>query len=317
MVEEVSVRTVTKRVRSIASAGLSGFFAPYIASDLRGTGAIGGGLGIAEAVIAEVSVDFSHSNELVVVNRINGYYVDSCLANYIAEKVFSTAGKNVGKVYIDQKISVPIGGGYGTSGGSAVAITFALAKALDMLADFNSVAEIAHEADIVCKSGLGTVVGILKPCNGIVLVSKPGGPEIAEINCIPMKPNLLALTAFYRPISKNSILVNSKDLEKVKTIGLETLRRIEANPTPENFIDNCYQFALETELLTPRIRHIVELLREVDGVLGASMNMIGEALFAIVNEYAIDKALEIIKKTAPLWVYMWKPSVNSVHVEEL
>ncbi|MEM2627797.1 MAG: hypothetical protein QW775_06065, partial [Ignisphaera sp.] len=291
--------------------------APYIASDLRGTGAIGGGLGIAEAVVAEVSVDFSHSSELMIVNRINGHYVDSCLANYIVKKVFSIAEKNSGgKVYIDQKISVPIGGGYGTSGGSAVAITFALAKALNVLTDFSNVAEIAHEADIVCKSGLGTVVGILKPCKGIVLVSKPGGPGVAEIKCIPMRPGLLALTAFYKPISKNSILVNSKDLEKIKAIGLETLRRIEANPTPENFIDNCYQFALETELLTPKIRYVVELLRGVDGVLGASMNMVGEALFAIVNEYAIDKALEIIKKTDPLWVYMWEPGVDSLHVEE-
>ncbi|MEM0027549.1 MAG: hypothetical protein QXT53_05960 [Ignisphaera sp.] len=306
-----------RRVRSTASAGISGFFAPHIASDLRETGAVGGGLGVAKAIVVEVSVDLSHSDGLVVVNRINGSYIDGCLARYIAERIFAIAGRKGGRVYIDQRISVPIGGGYGSSGGSAVAIAFALAKALDIPIDFDDVAEIAHEADIVCKSGLGTVVGVLKPCDGIVLVSKPGGPRIAEVRCIPMEPNLTALTAFYRPIPKNSILSSSDHLEKVRAIGLETLKRIEASPTPENFIRSCYQFALETGFLTPKIRQVIELLQEIDGVIGASMNMVGEALFAIVYDYAVDKALEIIEKTSPVWVYRWRPGVNSVQVEEL
>lgn len=311
------MRVLINKVRSIVSAGLSGFFAPYITSDLRDTGAIGGGLGIADAIVAEVSVDLSHDDGLVVVNRVNGYYVESCLARYIAERIFTLAGVGSGKVYIDQRISVPIGGGYGTSGGSAIAITFALAKALSILADFNTLAEIAHEADIVCKSGLGTVVGILKPCNGIVLVSKPGGPGVAEVKCIPIEPSLLALTAFYRPIPKNSILGNPGDLEKVKAIGLETLRKIEVNPTPENFITNCYLFSLETGLLTPKIKHVIEITQNIEGVLGVSMNMIGEAVFALVKDYAIDKTLEIIKKTNPIWIHVWRPSVKSIHVEEL
>ncbi|MEM1644632.1 MAG: hypothetical protein QXL96_01970 [Ignisphaera sp.] len=308
---------MVNKIRSIVSAGLSGFFAPYITSDLRNTGAIGGGLGIADAIVVEVSIDFNYGNGLAVINRINDYYVESCLAKYIAKRLYTLAGIGNGKVYIDQKISVPIGGGYGTSGGSALAITFALAKALNIPVDFNNLAEIAHEADIVCGSGLGTVVGILKPCNGIVLVSKPGGPGVAEVKCIPVGPSLLALTAFYRSIPKNSVLGNPRDLEKVKAIGLETLRKIEANPTPENFIANCYMFALETGLLTPKIKQVIELTQNIEGVLGVSMNMIGEAIFVLVKDYVIDKTLEIIKKTNPVWVHVWKPSVKPIYVEEL
>lgn len=305
------------KVKSIASAGLSGFFAPHIVYNLAETGAIGGGLGISNAVEASVAVELAKGNGITIVNKVNGEYLDGCIAKYIAEKILTIAGVESCRIFIDQKISVPIGGGYGTSGGSAVAIAFALAKALDITVDFNEIAEIAHEADIICKCGLGTVVGIIKPCNGIVLVVKPGGPKVAEVRCIPIKPRVVALTAFYRPIPKNTILTNTSDLEKVKNIGIETLKRIEKNPTPENFIENCYWFAVETKLMTHRIRQIIDTLKKVDGFLGGSMNMVGEAFFTLVEEKAVEEVLAIVKKSNPLWVNVWSPSVGYIRVEKI
>lgn len=307
------------RARSIVSAGLSGFFAPYIDADPRRTGAIGGGLGIADAISADVAVRLGGSNDVIISNKINGSEVDSCLARYIVKKMFELAGVRGGEIYIEQRISVPIGGGYGTSGGSAVAIAFATAKALriDIDREFNTVAEIAHEADIICKSGLGTVVGVINQCEGIVLVSKPGGPGVAEVSCIGMDHNLVALTAFYNPISKNSILANVKDLERIKILGLETLRRIEFDPTPENFMANCRRFALETGFVTKRIEQIIDLLIRIEGILGVSMNMIGEAIFAILDRNSLSKALEVVNRTHPKWVYIWRPSVKSIMIEDM
>lgn len=306
-----------RRVRAVVSAGLSGFFAPHITQNLAETGAIGGGLGIPDAVEAEVVVELGSSDGVVIVNKVNGGYLDGCIARYIAGKILGIASIKNCRIYIDQSISVPIGGGYGTSGGSAVAIAFALAKALDLDMDFNDIAEVAHEADIVCKCGLGTVVGIIKPCNGVVLVAKPGGPKVAEVRCIPIESGVVALTAFYKPIPKNTILTNPSDLEKVKMIGLETLKRIEDNPTPENFIENCYRFAIETNFITPRVKYVIDMMKKVKGCIGGSMNMIGEAVFAFIEEESVDEVVDVVKKTNPLWIYVWRPSVSYVKVEEI
>ncbi|MEM0490016.1 MAG: hypothetical protein QXH73_02225 [Ignisphaera sp.] len=307
----------TVKVKARASSGLSGFFVPHITGSLETTGAAGGGLGIDSAITVEISLEALDRSQgsVALLNIINGVEVNSCLARYIVEKILSISEEKSNRIIIKQSISVPIGGGYGTSGGSAVAISFALAKALNVPLDFYTITEIAHEADIVCKTGLGTVVGIMKPCNGITIVRKPGGPRYAEIMCIPIDDSLLALTAFYKPIPKNTILTNLEDLEKVRAIGLETLRKIELNPTPETFIDNCYRFAIESKIMTPTVRNTIELLNKVEGVIGASMNMIGEALFALIDKNVVDNAVEAVMTTNPKWVYIWRPNNNGIDIE--
>lgn len=304
-----------RKVKSAVAAGLSGFFAPYITDKLETTGAIGGGLGIDKAVTAEISVDLDYDNGVLVVNNINGIEVESCLAQYIVEKIFGISGLDSGWIRINQTISVPIGGGYGTSGGSALAISSAMARALNLPLDLYTIAEVAHEADIVCKTGLGTVVGIMRPCNGIVLVVEPGGPRHARVVCIPLDSSIIGLTAFYRPIPKSAVLSSLSDLSKIKEIGFEILRKIEREPTPETFIENCYRFAIESGLMTPTVKNAIELLNKVEGALGSSMNMIGEALFALIDRNAVEKALEIVKTTKPSWIWVWKPSISGVHIE--
>lgn len=301
-----------RRVRTIAPAGLSGFFAPYLTNRLETTGAIGGGLGIDRAISVEVSIELDSCKRIYVYNYINNAIVESCIARYIAERLFQYANLFSGIIHINQNISVPIGGGYGTSGGSALAIAFAIARALDLSLDFYTITEIAHEADIICRSGLGTVSGITKPCNGITIVVKPGGPIYSEVLCIPLDSSILAVTAFYNPISKNNILSNHSDLATITKIGFETLKRIKENITPENFMDNCYRFAIESKLITPRIRCVIELLKKVDGVIGVSMNMIGEAIFALVDKNSIEKSLEILKETKPRWTHVWRPTTSSI-----
>ncbi|RLG80292.1 MAG: hypothetical protein DRO13_04070 [Thermoprotei archaeon] len=304
-----------KRARARAAAGLSGFFAPHIAGTLRETGAIGGGLGIDGAVKADIAVELGEKQEIVVRNVINGEELDSCIARYIVEKLFAEAGVPGGRVHIEQEIAVPIGGGYGTSGASALAIAYALSRALGLASTPDTVAEIAHEADIVCKTGLGTVVGIMQPCRGITLVAKPGGPGLALVKCIPLDQSLRAITAFYAPIPKNSILTSRIQLERVRKEGLAVLKSIEENPSPENFMEQCRSFAKKTGLITPRIERVLASLRSVEGVIGASMNMIGEAVFALVYADRVEDALAALSKTKPEWMHTWQPGSSGVVVE--
>lgn len=303
-------------IRIKNASGLSGFFAPHITNNLETTGAIGGGLGIDKAISARIFLDLNYEG-IDVVNYVNGSKIESCLAKYIVEKILSFTKLNKGRIIIEQNIFVPIGGGYGTSGGSAVAISFAIAKALKLSLDFYSIAKIAHEADIICRTGLGTVVGIIKPCNGITIVAKPGGPGYAEVMCIPIDNSLTALTAFYKPVSKSFILSNLTNLKKIEVIGIKTLNNILQNPTPENFIENCYNFTIETNLLTPTVKHAIDLLKKIDGVVGVSMNMIGEAIFALIDKNVVDKTVEILRKTNPSWIYVWKPGCNGIDIESV
>ncbi|MCS7127680.1 MAG: hypothetical protein N3E36_00135 [Sulfolobales archaeon] len=289
-------------------AGLSGFFAPHITNELATTGAIGGGLVLDEGVLVELNVVSSASRETLVENYINGSRVESCIANYVTAKIFREAGVDSYRVIVKQLVRVPIGGGYGTSAASALAIAVALAKALGIRRTLKWIAEVAHEADIVCKTGLGTVVGILNQGYGIVIVKRPGGPFYTNVDHVLLDNSITAFTAFYKPISKAELLSQHDLLSSVRSIGLSTLKKIVRDPCPENFMKSCLEFSLKTGLLQGKLRNIVLEVNKLRGVIGASMNMIGEGLYGLVEKEYLDQVIDYVKSTAPSWIYSWRPA---------
>ncbi len=297
-----------RKAQAWAPAGLSGFFVPRITNDLRTTGAAGGGVGIEEGVSVEVRV--YESEQTIIENYINGRPLESRLVGYIVKRLLEKKPSinPPYKIVVDQKISVPIGGGYGTSGASALAVSIALAKALRARVTLNDIATIAHEADIVNKTGLGTVVGILGCCGGIVIVEEPGGPGVAKTNSIMLEDDLRILTLFYGARSKEAILSNAQGLKDISNIGSKALEKILEDPTPETFIEQCRWFAEATGLMTPAVKEVVRELEKTRGVLGASMTMIGDAVFAIVEKEEAEEALKIASQARkPVWTYVGRP----------
>lgn len=297
-----------RKAKAWAPAGLSGFFVPRITNDLRTTGAAGGGVGIGKGVSVEARV--YESEQTVIENYINGRPLESGLVGYILKRLLEKKPRinPPYRIVVDQRISVPIGGGYGTSGASALAVSIALAKALRARVTLNDIATIAHEADIVNKTGLGTVVGILGCCGGIVIVEEPGGPGVAKTNSIMLEDDLRILTLFYGARSKETILSNAQGLKDISSIGAKALEKILEDPTPETFIEQCRWFAEATGLMTPAVKEVVRELEKTRGVLGASMTMIGDAVFAIVEEEGVEEALRRVSQVRkPTWTYVGRP----------
>ncbi len=303
------------RIRVKVPAGLSGFFVPHITESLETTGAYGGGLLVDRGVDLELSINLDVDiNMKRIRNIINGEEVDSCIAKYIVTKLTGEVGINGYDINIIQRIYVPIGGGYGSSAASALAIAIAMSRALRIKKTLKHIAEVAHEADIVCKTGLGAVVGLLNPCGGIVIIKRAGGPFYAEVDHIPVDNTIVALTAFYKPIPREPILSSSEELDRIRKIGAKTLGRILEDPSPERFVKECYCFAIKAGFIRNYIADILNNLNRMRGVIGASMNMIGEGVFAFVEREYINDVGEYVKKLNPRWIYIWRP-INCLEID--
>ncbi len=300
------------RARCWIPAGLSGFFVPHITDDVRTTGACGGGFALDRGVEVEVAIEYIDGDRVEVINRINGVGIESKLARYVVERIVEKYGLQKGiRVLIEQRIDVPIGGGYGTSGASALGIALALAKAAKVRATLLDLAMAAHEADIASRTGLGTVVGLLGPKHGIVLVVKAGGPGTAVVDCIPMDSSLYVVTAFYGAKDKTEILSNIHTLSFIRDVGLKTLRRVLETPSPEVFAEQCEEFARRTGLMISRISRVIEEAKRLEGVLGGSMNMIGDGLFLIVEKDRVEDVVHIIESVEkPRWVHWFRPGIG-------
>jgi pantoate kinase len=80
--------------------------------------------------------------------------------------------------------------------------------------------------------------------------------------------------------------------------GQKTLKKIIAEPSLENFMDSCKEFALGTGFATSRVKKLFEL-SEKAGAIGAAQNMLGEAVHALATVDIVDAVHEAFKKLLP------------------
>ena len=263
--------------RAFSPAGLSGFFSAYITpgEPLR-SGAKGGGLTLGRGVI--VRVEAEEASETAIKTLLEGQPASMDVTRRVAERVLALKGEPF-QVTIDQRIEVPVGGGLGTSGASALATALAVASAVGVRATYTELARIAHVVEVEAGTGLGTVSGLA--VGGLVLVVGPGPPGADRVERIPIEPSIRVVVGFFSPMSKRAT-VGRADLGRINRLGEEALARVLEDPSPERFVKESWRFALKAGLATPRVVRGVEIAAK-SGAIGASQAMIGETVYALAD----------------------------------
>lgn len=278
---------------SFSPASISSFFAPYIVDDPLKCGAIGGGFPLNVGVKVAVRLDESDEG-LCLKSRVNGKIFDSFIVRRVLDLLGLHGGFNY-TIYVDQFIDVPIGCGFGTSGASALAVTMALCKVLNVKMTFMGMARIAHLVDYYCGTGLGTVSGIVGCTGGARLTISPGGPGYAVIDKIFIPEDCYIVSAVFSPIDKRGILKDSSKLSFIESIGRITLNNILSNPTIDNFFKHCREFAFKAGFMTPHLKNVFIGLEKA-GFQLFTQNMIGDAIHMLVYPEELDKVKSFLMK---------------------
>ena len=291
-----------KRARAFAPAAISSFFEICDTTsdgkpiaDLERVGARGGGFGLQNGVLTEVSVSNAKRNSVkVFINSKPAPEAET--SRTVIQMLLEKAGATY-EVIVKHEIEVPIGAGFGTSAGGALTAGLALKEALRLPLTHNQIGKVAHIAEIRCQTGLGTVSS-LTVSGGCVLVIEPGAPGICVIDRIPLRPGYAVVTAFFGSRQKKNVLSSPEKKREVNRWGKKTLEAILSEPTLENFLASCWEFAEKTGLATERVRQLVRLAEKA-GAVGAAQNMIGEAVHAVVLEKKAFEVAEAFKLAAP------------------
>ncbi|RLF08712.1 MAG: hypothetical protein DRJ64_00310 [Thermoprotei archaeon] len=282
--------------KAYSPAGLSGMFSTHIVEgDLLRTGASGGGITLKEGVLVSVRIEEAESSKINTL--LNGKECDCYVARKVAEKLLKKAEGEY-EITIDQSIKVPIGGGLGTSGASAIATSLALGKALNLKMTYEELARVAHVVEIESCTGLGTVSGLA--VGGVVLVTKAGAPGFDEVERLVVDPSLKVVLGFYKPIEKRKVLEN-KNLDAINKYGLQALQSVKENPCIEEFMESCFWFARTTGLLSHKVLKGIEASLDA-GALAASQAMIGETVFSIVDNEKVEDVASSLRNTGALVV---------------
>jgi pantoate kinase len=287
--------------RAFAPGGISSFFeicdtaadGKPIADPER-VGARGGGFVVQRGVTTEVSVSEAKASSVRVF--INGRLALEAETTVTAAQTLLGKVNQANDVIVRHEVNVPIGAGFGSSAAGALSASLALSKALGLKLTYNQLGRIAHVAEIKCKTGLGTVGPLM--LGGCILTVEPGAPGIAIIDRIPIPADCVIVAGAFEPIPTKPVLSSFEKREIVNRWGRKTLKAVLDEPSVENFLACCLEFAEKAGFMTERVRQLMRLAEKA-GAIGAAQNMVGEAVHALAREENAGNIAEAFKQVLP------------------
>ena len=177
---------------------------------------------------------------------------------------------------ITQDIQLPIGAGFGTSAASAFSLALAINEFLDLGYTKDLCGQIAHMVEVNLGGGLGDVIA--QTGHGLVLRTQPGAPGVGEIKSFEHDVSIAWKT--FGGIDTASVIQDPHHKQVISDVGLKYLEYFEENPSLRNFLDFSNRFSDETDLMSQEVKSLVDYFNSMDDILGSSMAMLGNTVFA-------------------------------------
>ncbi|MFX0104932.1 MAG: hypothetical protein ACFE75_05535 [Candidatus Hodarchaeota archaeon] len=239
------------------------------------------------------------SNEFKIEIYINGkklnqkaettYYIVNYVRNYL---------KKPYKIEINHFFDLPVGCGYGGSGSGALGTIFGLDYLLNLRLPYQKKGKIAHIAEVVNHTGLGTVCGLLN--GGMGILKEPGYPCLYKRINPPKK--LKILCGSFGIIHTKSILTDPILSLRIKEAGKKALQKLILKPNVKTFIEASIEFVKNTEILEilrlPRVKELINDLNKLN-IIGASMNQLGRSVYAICRKENEKEVLDTLESYKP------------------
>jgi len=255
------------------------------------------GAGVSLILGVKTTVNIKEAQDYCLRVSINNHSANSAQVSRNVVNAFLTrlSEKTKFKITIEHQIEVPIGAGFGTSGAGALSLALALNEALGLGMSRIEAAQIAHVAEVECKTGLGTVLA--ETFGGLEIRVKPGAPGIGEIKCLPVPVNAVVACHVFGPLSTRKSLTNPETRNRINSCGSELVNELFKASTIINFLRLSRQFAEHVGLISQNVRTVLTAADKA-GVV-CSMPMFGDSVFTITDEKNIEEIGQIFQKHGP------------------
>lgn len=194
---------------------------------------------------------------------------------------------------VEHEIDIPVGFGLGSSGAAALSLSYALNAALGTGRSSEEAAQVAHEAEIACGTGLGTVIA--EYAGGLEMRTGAGAPGIGTVERIispGQAEGYKAVILCMSPISTRAFLANRMDV--INGLGGRMLERLAGTRSVDDFMQMSHQFADTLGLTEGRCRAPARELAAAG--FECSVALFGETVFTIVPRARAIEAAAILQK---------------------
>ena len=266
-------------------AHITGFFYPVISQNPLQSGSLGAGFSL--KIYSYTSVKKEKRVTKVFMNGIDRTE-EACTSKKAIDLFFKEAGFKE-NVVVSHSFEFPVGCGLASSGAGALGVVFSLNEMFDT--DFSrlKLAQLAHIAEVECRTGLGSVVGQYDGMFEIRI--KAGAPGIGEV--IRFKLEYPIGIIVLGPLETKKVLSTSKTVDMIKKAFGEKHYSLRKKFSFDNFISFSLKFMEETNIATDSV---IKILKIAQGMgLKGSMLMLGEGVF-LTGDKIENKFSELVSK---------------------
>ncbi|MFW9876376.1 MAG: pantoate kinase [Candidatus Thorarchaeota archaeon] len=261
----------------------------------RGAGFCVDAVGKTEVLIQNLKALDESGTEIYINGKLlnqkaeTTYYIIKYINNYL---------KKPYRIRIRHFFDLPVGCGYGASGSGALGTIFGLDYLLNLKLSLREKGRIAHIAEVVNKTGLGTVCGQIN--GGMGILREPGFPCVYERIKVPR--GLKIICGSFGIIHTKSILNDPILSLKIKEAGKRALAELIREPNIKSFIKSSIEFVKNTKILEilqlPELDDLIKTLNKLD-IIGASMNQLGRSVYTICRKENEKEVLNVFESYKP------------------
>ena len=234
-------------------------------------------LGMGFTVTEGVNVTISDCRETEVL--FNGESINFPTVLAVVERLIQNT--ELTGIRVDLTSPLPLGCGFGLSGAAALATAYALNEFLSLRKDTESLAMVAHVAEVENRTGLGDVCSQYH--GGCLVKLKEGAPLVADRLPIAEQP---IYYRYFGPIQTSEVLRNPEQTLRINhaaDVALNTLRTLTRASSSAELFNACFavskQFSVESGLL--RDARVIDTISQIEAEGGvASMIMLGNGVFS-------------------------------------
>jgi pantoate kinase len=209
------------------------------------------------------------------------------VSSWIAEEYLSHVNKSY-FVKIDHEVGIPVGFGLGSSGAAGLSLSYALNEALDAGLSRIQAAQVAHRAEIACKTGLGTVIAEF--AGGFEMRTSAGAPGVGTVTKIDLQ-DFRAVVLCLGPISTKSFLTNR--IDEINGLGGVMLSKLSESRSVDEFLKMANEFAGTLGLTGGKCGAPIAALKAKG--IESSVALFGQTVFTLVPQAKAKEARDALK----------------------
>lgn len=209
----------------------------------------------------------------------NGQDINFPTVRSVVERLIQST--NISGIKVHLISPLPLGCGFGLSGAASLATAYALNKLIGVNKDNETLAMIAHVAEVENRTGLGDVCSQYH--GGCLVKLKEGAPLVADTLPIPEQP---IYYRYFGPIQTSEVLRNKEQAKRINRAAdnaLSVLHRLTSTEPNPDLFTACFavakQFSVESGLLADS--RVIDTIKQIENTGGvASMIMLGNGVFS-------------------------------------